>query len=413
MTGSPEDPQGRGRDSTSAAEAAGPGEPPSPGTASPEDAAGGTASDPNPEEAGSAKKGKARDPARTVTLVVLGLCGLFFVLYIWADRVMPYSDQSRVKGYAVSIVPQVSGYVTDIEVALHEVVDLGQLLVRIDTTQYQIAVRSARAALDNAIQQLGAADAGVESAVAGLASARAQESIARLEFQRISRISERNPNALSQADRDRAESALRQAEAQVASAEAEVRRAQAQLGVEGDENPAIRSALAALEQAEFNLARTVIRAPARGAIESLELDVGHFAGAGQPLMAFVSTSDVWIQADMRENNLAHLGAGDPVEILLDAAPGEVFHGTVRSIGFGVSQGGPSSKGDLPQVSQTTGWLRQPQRFPVIVDLGQEVPTEVLRVGAQASVMAFTRERSVLNPLGRLMMRFLSLMSYVR
>ena len=363
--------------------------------------------------ADSSAKGVAKDPARVATVVVLALCVVFFLLYLRADRVMPYSDQARVSGFTVSVVPQVSGYVTDIAVELHEPVAPGALLVQIDPTPYEIAVRSARAALDNAIQQLGVQSAVVESAAAGVAAARAQESIARTDYERILQISERNADALSQADRDRSEAALLTAEAQASSAEAELRRAQAALGIDGDENPTVRSAIAALEQAEFNLAQTVIRAPSRGAIESLRLDVGHFAAAGQALMTFVSTAEVWIQADMRENNLANLETGHLVRFLLDVAPGKVFEGTVRSVGLGVSQGFRGSPGELPQISQTTGWLRQPQQFPVIIDVGDEVPTGLLRVGAQASVMVFTGDHFVLNPLGRLMLRFFSLMSYVR
>ena len=83
------------------------------------------------------------------------------------------------------------------------------------------------------------------------------------------------------------------------------------------------------------------------------------------------------------------------------------------MGLGVSQGLSGSPGQLPQVSQTTGWLRQPQQFPVIIDLGDEVPPETLRAGAQASVMIFTGDHVFLNSLGRLMLRFFSLMSYVR
>ncbi len=387
----------------------------------PEREEGPTAPPASEEVAGETTQGEAqpsesepgRDPVRLATLVVLALCVVLFLVYLRADRIMPYSDQARVSGYTVSVTPQVSGYLTGIEVELHEVVEPGRVLVRIDTSQYQIAVRAARATLDNTIQQLGVADAGVAAAAARLAAARAQESIARLERDRVLGISERNPNALAKADLDRAESAFTQAEAQVASAKAELQGARAQLGVQGEGNPAIRSAMAGLEQAELNLARTVLRAPARGAIESLELDVGHFAAAGQPLMTFVSTSGVWIRADMRENNLENLEPGDAVWILLDAVPGRILHGTLRSVGLGVSSGGVSSRGELPNVSPTTGWLRQPQQFPVIIDLGDDVPGEELRVGAQANVMVFTRERALLNPIGRLVMRTLSLLSYVR
>jgi multidrug resistance efflux pump len=376
--------------------------------------------DPGKEAAPAAEEGgdqtaagRSQDPARIATLVVLALCVVFFLLYVWADRVMPFSDQARVSGFSVPVVPQVSGYVTDIPVHLHEVVEPGQVLVQLDTTQYQIAVRSARASLDNALQQLGVSSAGVEAAAAGLAAARAQESIARIQYDRLEQIAGRNASALAQADRDNAAAALEQAEAAVAASEADLERARAALGPEGFENPSVRGAFAALESAEFNLAQTTLRAPSRGAIESLQLDIGHFAGAGQPLMTFVSTADVWIQADMKENNLGFLEPGTPVRILLDVVPGRIFMGSVRSVGFGVRQSGTTSRGELPQVSTTTGWLRQPQRFPVIVDLGQDVPPQMLRVGAQVSVMAFTGREGLLNPLGRLVMRFLTIMSYVR
>jgi multidrug resistance efflux pump len=303
--------------------------------------------------------------------------------------------------------------VTDITVGLHEEVEPGRLLVQIDTQAYQIGVRSARAQLDNVLQQIGGQSAGVEAAAAKVAALRAQEDISLREFERIESIRERNASAISQSDRDRAEAAWLGSVAQVQAAEADVRRIEATLGSTGLDNPSVRAAMAGLEQAELNLARTSIRAPSRGAIESLELDVGHFAGAGQALMTFVSTGDVWLQADFRENSLANLAPGVPVEILLDAVPGEVLTGTVRSVGLGVGDATPASRGSLPSVSQQRGWLRQPQQFPVIVDFGDDVPREALRHGAQASVRAFTGRAPLLNPLGRLLMRVYALMSYVR
>jgi multidrug resistance efflux pump len=357
-------------------------------------------------------KGSRRDPVRIVTLLVLAVCVFFFGLYVRADRVMPYSDQARVSGFTVPIVPQVSGYITNIAVGLHEVVEAGQVIVEIDTLQYQIGVRAARAQLDNAILQIDGASAAVQAAAAGVAAARAQEDIARRDFDRIASIRERDPSAISQADRDRAEAGYLGAIAGLEAAEADLRRAEATLGPTGMDNPAVRSALAALEQAEFNLARATITAPSRGAIESLFLDVGHFAAPGQPLLTFVSTAGTWITADMRENNLENLEVGTAVEMLLDVSPGQVFNGTVRSVGLGVSsQGG--SPGALPQVKTTTGWLRQPQQFPVVIDLVDDVPDDLLRIGAQASVMAYTGDYWFLNSIGRFFMRFNAYLSYLR
>jgi hypothetical protein len=116
----------------------------------PEREEGPTAPPASEEVAGETTQGEAqpsesepgRDPVRLATLVVLALCVVLFLVYLRADRIMPYSDQARVSGYTVSVTPQVSGYLTGIEVELHEVVEPGRVLVRIDTSQYQIAVRA-------------------------------------------------------------------------------------------------------------------------------------------------------------------------------------------------------------------------------------------------------------------------------
>lgn len=366
---------------------------------------------PSPESSESEASG--RDPVRIATLLILTLCLIFFTLYLRADRVMPYSTQARVVGRTVSIVPQVGGYITSVKVGLHEVVDRSQVLVEIDTLQYQIGVRQARANLDNVIQQIEGAGASVAAAVAGLTAASAQENITRRSSERVTAISELDPTAISQADRDRSEAANLVAIASVEAAKADLRRAEAILGSPGMDNPAIRAAAATLEQAELNLSLSTLTAPSRGAIESMFLEVGHFASPGQPLMTFVSASDVLISANMRENNLANMKPGNPVEFILDVAPGKIFNGTVRSIGLGVSGSAPNDRGTLPKVTTTTGWLRQPQQFPVVINLADDVAGEILRIGAQVSVMVYTGDHPIVNRIGRFAMRVNSILSYLR
>ena len=77
--------------------------------------------------------------------------------------------------------------------------------------------------------------------------------------------------------------------------------------------------------------------------------------------------DLWISADMTENNLGHIDPGDEVAIVLDVLPGEVLKGRVRSIGGGVGSGQPSPPGTLPTVQNSRDWLRQAQRIPVAVE----------------------------------------------
>jgi multidrug resistance efflux pump len=353
------------------------------------------------------------DPIRRITRIVLIVCAAVFVWYLFADRITPYTDQARVQGLIVPVVPRVSGHLTRVNVRLHSVVSADDVLFEIDRRPFELAVQQAEAALDNAAQQVGALTATVKSAAGRLGSARASLDRAQRNFDRTQRILEQNPGALSQADRDRTETSLDQAIERVASAEAELDRAKQQLGTTGPDNPQLRAAIVALEQAQLDLAFSTIHAPTDGAIESFNLDVGHYAAAGQPLATFVSTTDVWIQADMRENNISRVKVGDRVEFVLDVAPGRVFKGAVRSVGYGVSSGSGTNRGALPTVQGTQGWLRDPQRFPVIIGFDSTDAAGLLRVGGQADVIIYTGRRPLLNTIGWLHVRVRSLLSYVR
>jgi len=361
---------------------------------------------------GGAAGKKKMDPARKITLAVLGLVVVVFIWYVLADRLTPYTSQARIQGLTVPIIPQVSGYVTDVNVRLHDIVERGDTLMQIDRRVYDLAVRNADAAMDAARQQVGALTATVRASEGSLGVARALLDRAQRNFDRIEAVRLQNPGALSQADIDQAETGLAQATERVTSAEAGLDRARQQLGETGPNNPTLRSAEAALERARLDVLFTTLRAPSRGAIESFTLDVGQFAGAGQPLATFVSTHDVWIQADMRENNVSNIKLGDPVEFTLDVAPGQILTGTVSSIGFGVS-GRTTSPGALPTIEGSTGWLREPQRFPVIVRFPGDEAVGSLRAGGQADVIVYTGNNFILNSIGKLRIRFSSLLSYVR
>jgi hypothetical protein len=65
------------------------------------------------------------------------------------------------------------------------------------------------------------------------------------------------------------------------------------------------------------------------------------------------------------------------------------------------------------VSGQTGWLRDPQRFPVVVGIDSEEALPFLRPGGQADVVVFTGNNFVLNLLARIRIRLTGVISYVR
>jgi multidrug resistance efflux pump len=259
---------------------------------------------------------------------------------------------------------------------------------------------------------VGAGGAAVESAAASLADARSRRKRAQQDFDRVQNIYKEHPGAVSKAELERKQTALAGAKSQVAEAEAELEKAKQELGKGGQDNPRIQAAIAALEKAKIDLAETTLRAPSDGGITNLKIDEGHYANAGAPLMTFVSATDVWVQANLRENSIGNLNVGDRAEIVLDVAPGRVFPGKVSSIGFGVKQPSGGEVGELESVKGDSGWLRDAQRFPVIVEFADNSAYGLRRAGGQADVQIYTPGHPILYALGWLWIRLMSVLSYV-
>jgi multidrug resistance efflux pump len=164
----------------------------------------------------------------------------------------------------------------------------------------------------------------------------------------------------------------------------------------------------------WTLQYTRIVAPNDGLVTDLRVDVGNFAATGQPLMTFVAVHQIWVEANLTENNLGHIKPGDPVDLVLDVWPDQVLRGRVRNITYGVTAAESTSKpGGLPTVQNTRDWLRNAQRFPVLIDF--ENPEEATqlggRVGSQVNVTVYTGDHPILNAMGRFVTQLSRLFSY--
>jgi multidrug resistance efflux pump len=147
------------------------------------------------------------------------------------------------------------------------------------------------------------------------------------------------------------------------------------------------------------------------------LSPGQFASRGQPVLSFIAAGPRWVMAAMRENQLGNIVAGNRAYVVFDDHPGQVFSARVESVGWGIAQGGEAPTGTLPTVDAPKGWLREPQRFPVRIVLDQNADASAKlppgRSGAQANIVVLTRETSLLNPLARLWIWMISVLSYLQ
>jgi len=321
-----------------------------------------------------------------------------------------------VQGYVVGVAPKVAGIVTDIRVGNNERVETGQPLFSIDRSQYEIALEQAQSNLANTRAQVAAGDAAVEQARANLRAAEAGRLKARQDYTRLKRLREDDPGTISARRLEVSLATLEQAQANVAAAQAGIQRAIEQKGGASDDaNTLLQAAQAGVDKAQLDLDNTTVVTESAGLVTDLRAEIGQFAGTGKPVLTLIALEDVWVSAEYTENNLGHLEPGTPVEILLDSLPGRVLAGRVRDIGRGVSAGTSPPPGTLPGVQNDRDWLRQAQRFPVRIEFEAPLPRDVLaqlRLGGQASVIAYTEGHWVLRQLGRFYVRVLSVLSYV-
>lgn len=350
---------------------------------------------------------------RKFSLYILAFAVLWFVWYLVGDRFTPYTSGARVRAFVVPIVPQVSGYVSKVNVKNNGQVKADELLVEINQEPYKIAVEKAEADLELAGQETGAQTAGVDAAEARLVETQAKLANAEAQGKRTFELEKQGFATGRKGDSARAQ--IAEARARVDKAEADLEAAQQTAGQVGSKSARLRSARSALNKAKLDLDYTLLHAPTDGAVTDLQIDEGSYAKAGQPLMTFISFDNIWLEAYFKENNLGLMKIGDPVELSFDIAPGKVIKGQVASFAYGASSGKQAQAGDLPTVENSTGWLRDAQRFPVLISIegygGGKFGKLGIRANSQASVIVYTGDNWFWNGLAWLWIRTVSIMTY--
>ena len=301
------------------------------------------------------------------------------------------TDDAYVQTARVSISANVAGRVVELAVHDNQLVHTGDLLYRLDDAPFKIAVDEAAAQLAAARLQVDSLKANYRQRQAELASARDTVAFQQREFERQQRLV--GSGIASQLQVDRASHALDDAKAQIAATEQQISAVVANLGgnaaIAPDKHPLVQEAQATLDRAKLNLSYTTVRAPSDGVVTRVEqLQVGSYINASTPVFALVSTGDVWVEANFKEDQLAHMRVGQAVDVQVDSYPGKTFTGELAS----VSPGTGSQFSVLPPENATGNWVKVVQRLPVRVELAKLDPKFPLHGGLSANVSVDTRYR---------------------
>ena len=355
----------------------------------------------------------ARRSTRRGVFALAGVIAVLLVLHLVGDRMTPYSSQGRVHANVIGIAPEVTGPIAVVHVRNNQRVRRGTPLFSLSRSSYEIAARKARADISAVGRDLAAFDAGIVMARAGVDAARAGLVRAEQDAARSERIYAEDAGAISIRRLEVARASLAENRAQLVSAKAKLEQARQARGQGGDANDRLIAARSALDKAELDLKRTVVVAPGEGLITDLKADVGQVIGAGNPVMTFISIGDGWVTVDMTENNLGNMAPGNVADVVFDVQPGRVVQGRVRSIGYGVSAGAKSAPGSLPDIQSSRDWLRQAQRFPVLIEFDPGVLGGIpgVREGGQVEALVHTGDNPLLDALGRFYISAMSWLSY--
>jgi membrane fusion protein (multidrug efflux system) len=319
--------------------------------------------------------------------IVFGL-GAYF--YFSGGRYQS-TDDAYTQAATVSISSNIAGRVREIDVHDNEIVRRGATLFRLDDAPFRIAVSDARARLAATEMQVASLKSTYRQRQVELRAAQDTERFAQQQRDRQSRLLA--AGIASQTQFDQAAHALDAAKQQVAGARQQIAAALADLNGKPDiapaQHPLVEEAQAALDRAELELSYTVIAAPADGVAAKVEqLQVGDYIAASTPVFALVSIRDVWIEANFKEVQLAHMRPGDEASIEIDRFPGRRFSAVVTS----VSPSTGSQFSLLPPENATGNWVKVVQRVPVRLQLTDADSSLLLQAGLSADVTVDTRSR---------------------
>lgn len=319
--------------------------------------------------------------------IVVGLLIIAAVTAYYFVAVRPYetTDDAFIDGHTIQISPQVSGHVLTLFIDDNQLVKKGSPLVQIDPRDYDVALALARANLAVAQSRLAQAQHQVVVARAKAEQDRAAVGVAEAEAARaeadLGRYQNIESRAVSRSQVDAAvaaahagAAALEEARKKADATDAQIAQDQAQVPTA---DAGVQQAQAALRQAELNRSYADITAPEDGWVTHRAVEPGQYVQVGQALLAIVPRQ-MWITANFKETQLAHMRPGQPVWIKVDAFPQKKFKGHVDSIQAGTG----AQFSLLPPENAAGNYVKVVQRVPVkIVFDDGEIPQQMLPLGA--------------------------------
>ncbi|RZK34467.1 MAG: HlyD family secretion protein [Pedobacter sp.] len=331
---------------------------------------------------------KKKSKVVPIILGVLLIIGIVFGITEWnyfSKHVD--TDDAQIDGDISPVVARVSGYVKDINFEENTHVTEGQILVKLDDSDFKIKLeqteagqKGANAGVGVAQSQIVATQANTSTAKANVESARANVQAANVKVNLALKDYARYANLVkdgsitqqafdqAKANKESAEAAKQAAQAAFQAAEDQYQAAVKQVGTTQSQlavsSNVISQRQSDIDFAKLQLSYTDIKAPATGIVSKKNVQKGQLVQAGQSLFSVVNDGSIYVTANFKETQLEKIKTGSKVEIEVDAYPEEKIQGEVYN--FSPITGAKGSL--LPPDNATGNFVKVVQRIPVKIKI---------------------------------------------
>jgi membrane fusion protein (multidrug efflux system) len=330
----------------------------------------------------AARLNKRRWLLRGLVAVVVVVAILWVLYHFLVGRWYEGTDDAYVNGNVVQITPQVPGTVISIGADDNDYVRKGQVLVKLDPADADVALAEAEAALAQTVRKVRGLYSTVHTSKADVAAREAVVKQAQADFQRRKGLA--SSGAISAEELAHARDALTTAESALAAAQAQLATSSALVSdTQIATHPDVEAAAARVRAAWLNDQRTTLVAPVSGYIAKRTVQVGQRVQPGTPMMSVVPLHQVWEDANFKETQMKDMRIGQPVTLVSDVYGGGVtYHGRVAGLGIGTG----SAFSLLPAQNASGNWIKIVQRLPVRITLDpRELDKHPLRIGLSMDV----------------------------
>ena len=339
-----------------------------------------------PQQPVNNKKGKRTRILLILTLLFIVIAVAYGIYWFLVLRHHEETDDAYVAGNQVQIMAQVSGSVTKVWVDNTDFVKKGDVLVTLDPTDAQQAFEKAQTELASSVRQtrqmmINSKQYQANIEVKKTALAQAQSDLNR-------RVPLGTANLIGREELQHARDAVASAQAQLDVAVQQYNANQAMiLGTRLEDQPAVQQAAAEVRNAWLALQRTKIVSPMTGYVSRRAVQPGAQIGVTTPLMAVVPASGLWVDANFKETQLAHMRIGQTATVVSDIYGDDVTY-TGKVVGLDMGTGSAFSL--LPAQNATGNWIKVVQRLPVRIELdANQLTQHPLRIGLSTLVKVDT------------------------